>query len=316
MHNYPLVHIIVLTYQMRDVVHRCLASLRGITYPNYEIIVVDNNSGDGTEEMLRAEFSDLTVVQTGNNLGYTGGNNRGIDYAISRGADYVLILNPDTELINPGFVGEMIAYLESRPEVGIAGPRVFLREPGVVQNTVLYPPGLWQNTVNWVRYRVSPKSLDFCGDEVVETEVLNGVCLLIRVSCLRQIGLFDENIFMYIEDAEMDYRALRHGWRVQYLPIDSVIHRQKLEGYHMTSLASFLLKRNSVYFLYKIGKRTDAWGYAILSLLLLAARAILTLNRQGFEEYIHFCRRLAMAYQRILLGRSFDKSFGPPFAQH
>jgi hypothetical protein len=94
-----------------------------------------------------------------------------------------------------------------------------------------------------------------------------------------------------------------------------VIHKQKLDGYHMTGPASFFLKRNSVYYLHKIGRRTDAWGYAVLSLLLLACRAVLTFNKSGFNEYLQFCRRLAVAYKQILLGRRLDESFGPPYAK-
>jgi GT2 family glycosyltransferase len=315
MHNHPPVYIIVLTYRMRDVVRNCIQSLPRLTYPNCQLVIVDNGSDDGTEEMLRDEFPGLTLLQTGSNLGYTGGNNKGIEYAINKGAEYVLILNPDTVVANPRFIDEMIEYTEAHPEIGIAGPRVFLRSAGRVQNTVLFPPGLWRNSINWIRYRINPGSLALSGDEPVETKVLNGVCLLIRTSCLRQIGLFDENIFMYIEDADMDYRAYRHGWRVKYLPIDSVIHKQKQDGYHMTGQASFFLKRNSVYYLHKIGRRTDAWGYAVLSLLLLACRAVLTFNKRGFIEYLRFCRKLAVAYRQILLGRRLDESFGPPYAK-
>ncbi|MBO0800020.1 MAG: glycosyltransferase family 2 protein, partial [Blastocatellia bacterium] len=270
---------------------------------------------DGTEEMLRDEFPGLTLIQTGSNLGYTGGNNRGIGYAIENGAEYVLLINPDTILVNPLFLAEMIEHTEAHPETGIAGPRVFLRDAGRVQNTVLFPPGLWRNSINWIRYRIKPASLALSRDETVETKVLNGVCLLIRTSCLRQIGLFDENIFMYIEDADLDYRAQRHGWRVKYLPIDSVIHKQKQDGYHMTGQVSFFLKRNSVYYLHKIGRRTDAWGYAVLSLLLLSLRAIMTFKKEGFIEYIRFSARLAGAYKQILLNRQYDESFGPPYAK-
>ncbi len=311
--EYPLVDIIILNYKMREVTRQCLSSLRSLVYPNYRVIVVDNDSQDGVEEMVGRDFHGSIFIQTGGNLGYTGGNNRGIERAIKDGGDYVLILNPDTVVANPGFLGEMVAYAEAHPEVGIAGPRVFLREAGIVQNTVLFPPGLRQNIVNWVRYRIDPKSLEFSGNQVVEAKVLNGVCLLIRLDCLRQIGLFDENIFMYIEDAEMDYRAHSHGWRVQYLPIDSVIHRQKLDGYQMTGLVSFLLKRNSVYYLCKIGKRMDAWGYALLSLMVLAVRGILTFNRGLMREYVRFCKRLLSAYLPVLRGRGLDGSFGPPF---
>jgi GT2 family glycosyltransferase len=315
MNDHPLVYIIVLTYRMRDVVRTCIKSLFCLTYPNFRLLIVDNGSNDGTEEMLRYEFPELTVIQTGSNLGYTGGNNKGLEYAIERDAKYVLIINPDTEVANPAFLEEMIKHTESHPEIGIAGPRVFLRDAGRVQNTVLFPPGLWRNSINWVRYRISPRSLSLSGNEAVETKVLNGVCLLIKTACLRQIGLFDENIFMYIEDADMDYRAYRHGWRVKYLPIDSVIHKQKEDGYHMTGQVSFFLKRNSVYYLHKIGRRTDAWGYAALSLLLLSLRAILTFNRSRFIEYIQFCRRLAVAYKQILLGRRLNESFGPPYTE-
>ena len=311
--NWPLVHVIVLTYQMRDVVRHCLSSLRQLRYPNCRIVVVDNASDDGTEEMVRTEFPGLDVIQTGANLGYTGGNNRGIEHALLHDAAYVLILNPDTEIANPEFLTDLVAYAEAHPTVGIAGPRVFLRERDVVQNTVLYPPGLWRSIVNWFRYRLFPDSLVYSRDQVVEAETLNGVCLLMRTACLREIGLFDENIFMYIEDAELDYRAQRCGWRVQYVPIDSVIHRQKQSGYHMTSLVSFLLRRNSVYYLCKVGKRLDAAGYAALSLLLLLLRGAATFSLDGSREYLRFCRRLAAAYWTILLGRKLDSSFGPPF---
>ena len=319
MDNQPLVYIIVLTYHSRDVVRPCLISLGSLTYSNYHLVVVDNNSTDGTAEILQNEFPELTIIRSGGNLGYTGGNNIGIEHAIEQGADYVLILNPDTVVADPNFLTSMIAYVEANPHVGIAGPRVFLREAGIVQNTVLFPPGLLRNIVHWVRYRINPKSFELSGDEVVETQVLNGVCLLIRVRCLREIGLFDENIFMYIEDADMDYRARREGWRVRYLPIDSIIHRQKRDGYHMTGQVSFLLRRNSVYYLCKIGKRLDAWGYAIISLALLTTRGVLTMDPGKFKDYMRFCKRLLAAYRWILKnhksGRIPDESFGPPFAK-
>lgn len=310
----PSVCVVVLTYNMREVVRECLLSLKALTYPKHEVLVVDNASDDGTEAMVRDEFPWTTFMQTGRNAGYTGGNNCGIVYALGRGADYVLILNPDTVVCNPGFIEEMIGYAEAHPEVGIAGPRVFLREAGVVQNTVLFAPGLWRNVGHWVRYRVNPDFAHLSGDEVVEAETLNGVCLLIRAECLREIGLFDEQIFMYIEDADMDFRARRHGWKVCYLPVDSVIHRQKREGYGMTSNVSFLLRRNSVYFLDKIGTRADAWGYAILSLTLMAARSLWPFREESFGDYLRFCKRLAKSYAKILLKRGEDGWFGPPYS--
>lgn len=313
MKNAPLVHIIVLNYKMRDVVGRCLASLRSLTYPNYRVIVVDNDSRDGIKAFVRERFPEAEMIGNPVNSGYTGGNNRGMRHALDAGADYVLILNPDTEVVNDDFLTAMVAYAEAHPELGIAGPRVFLRERGAIQNTVLFPPGFWRSLFNWFWYRIDPDSFVFSGDEIVDARVLNGVCLLIRAECLRRIGLFDEDLFMYIEDAEMDWRARREGWAIRYLPIDSVVHLQKQDGYHMTSLVSFLLKRNSVYYLCKTGRRFDAWGYALFSVLLLLIRGLLTRSRRGFEEYAEFTRRLAGAYLVVLRGRRLDKNFGPPY---
>jgi GT2 family glycosyltransferase len=310
----PLVYIILLTYNMRDDAIRCLRSLTDLTYPHCRVVLVDNASSDGVEEAVRAEFPDLTFIQTGANSGYTGGNNRGIEHALSAGADYVMILNPDTTLANPGFLEQMIAYLETNPDVGIAGPRVFAGEPGVVQNTVLFAPGLWRSVAHWARYRLNPRFAERSADEVVDAEALNGVCLLIRAACLNEIGLFDENIFMYIEDAEMDYRAHRHGWKVRYLPIDGVIHHRGQEGCQMTGMVNFLLKRNAVYFLCKTGRRLDAWGYAVMSLGLTLARAVSPFKRESFSEGMRFCGRLAAAYREILGRRELGKSFGPPYS--
>lgn len=298
---------------MRDQVRECLRSLAEVTYPNLTTVVIDNDSGDGIEHMLAEEFPAAVFLQTGQNSGYTGGNNAGIGYAINAGADYVLILNPDTVVVNPNFIAEMVSHLETNPRIGIAGPTVFFREVGQMQNTVLFAPGLWRNLKNWFAYRWNPESFQLSGNKEVEAEVLNGVCLLIRTECLKQIGFFDELIFMYIEDADLDYRARQAGWNVRYLPIDSIVHRQKSEGYDMTSLVSFLLRRNSVYYLCKIGNRSEAFGYALLSLLLLMIRGAATLSYRDAIRYWKFCRKLAASYWPILLKRPLDESFGPPF---
>lgn len=293
---------------MRDQVRECLLSLAEVPYPNLTTIVIDNDSGDGIEQMLAAEFPHVVFLQTGENSGYTGGNNFGIRHAINAGADYVLILNPDTVVVNPNFVAEMVLNLEANPRIGIAGPRVFYREAGQVQNTVLFAPGLWRNLSNWFAYRWNPQSFELSGDREVEAEVLNGVCLLVRTECLKQIGLFDEAIFMYIEDADLDFRARQQGWKVRYLPIDSIIHRQKTEGYDMTGFVSFLLRRNSVYYLCKVGKPAEAVGYSLLSLLLMLSRGFVTFQ---LADHLKFCRKLAASYWQILLRKNECKNSKP-----
>jgi len=299
----PLVHIVVLNYQMREQTLDCLRSLQALTYPNWRLVVVDNGSNDGLEEAVRRDYPTAVFLQTGENLGYTGGNNRGLAFALADGADYTLILNPDTVLANTELLTAMVAYLEAHPEVGIAGPRVFLRDRQTVQNTVLFAPSLWRSLGHWGRYRLAPDSLVLSGSSVVEAEVLNGVCVLLRSRCLHDIGLFDETFFMDIEDAHLDERARRAGWSIRYLPIDGVIHRQKREGYHATGLVAFLLKRNSIYYLVKTGQRGQALGYALCSLLLMGGIGLWRLSRRdlsGAREALRFCRDLSRTTRVIL----------------
>jgi GT2 family glycosyltransferase len=309
----PLVVIVILAYNCAAKVKRCLASLTELRYPNYQVVVVDNASADEVELVLTGEYPQVAFIQTGSNLGYTGGNNYGIKYALKQQADYVLILNPDTVVINPDFVDSLVAYCELQPEVGVAGPRVYLRSYGNVQNTVLYAPGFWRNLWNWFAFRLTPAKFLQSQDSVVDAQVLNGVCVLLKAACLRAVGLFDEAIFMYIEDADFDHRARQAGWKVQYVPIDGIVHEQQTDGYHMTSLVSFLLRRNSVYYLCKVGKRFEAWAYAAGSLVVLFLRAVLSLDPKEIREYTFFCKRLFAAYQQILFRQKYSHSFGPPY---
>jgi GT2 family glycosyltransferase len=311
--NYPEVTVLVLSYNCSDKVRRCLASLSQLNYDHFTVVVIDNNSIDEVASIVRDEFAGVLFIQAGSNRGYTGGNNLGIKYALANSADYVLVLNPDTIVADPDFLRELVDYSESNPRVGVSGPRVFFQTKDRVQNTVLFAPGFWRSIINWVRYRLAPERFQLSKADVLEAEVLNGVCVLLRAACLREIGLFDENVFMYIEDADMDHRARQSGWSVRYLPIDGVIHEQKASGYHMTSLVSFLLRRNSVYYLCKIGKRFDAVAYAVFSLGVLAIRALMKFRWYSFKKYAHFCKRLTAAYYQILFGKRYDNSFGPPF---
>lgn len=296
--NSKQVDVIVLNYRMREQVRACLASLRQLRGVR-RVIVVDNDSDDGCAEMVQEDFPAALFIQTGANLGYTGGNNRGLQAALAAAADYVLILNPDTVVINPDFLTSMVEYLEQSPKIGIAGPRVFLREAGTLQNTVLHAPGLWRNLYHWFLFRLAPERLILSGEAVVEAEVLNGVCLLIRRECLEEIGLFDEEYFMYIEDADMDRRAWQAGWKVCYLPIDSIIHHQKREGYQPDGPVDFLLKRNSVYYLVKNGRWGAAVGFAGLALLVIWGRGLASLDRERWRRSFDFSRRLISAWRSI-----------------
>ncbi len=305
----PSVAIIVLTYNSEAIIERCLRSFSTLSYPNAIFWVVDNVSSDNTVSLVKNKFPQCNLLCAESNDGYTGGNNLGIAAALAQGCQYVLIVNPDTVLLNPAFVNDLVFELERQPKIGIAGARVFLRSIDSVQNTILFPPAFWRNLLHWFRYRWNPNFAQLSGGEPLRAQMLNGVCVLLRAECMQQIGLFDESLFMYIEDADLAYRANLMSWEIAYFPIDSVIHEQKIAGYSETSSVALLLKRNSVHYLIKIDSYLEAWGYAVVSTALLALKLCLKIKQASRSDYAAFTGKLLDDFSQVLIGKTLGRRY-------
>ena len=244
---WPKVAIIVLNWNSWRDTSECLKSLQRITYPNYRVIVVDNGSTDGSGDRLRAEFCQHIFIMTNKNLGFAGGNNAGIEYALSEEFSYLLLLNNDTQVLNGNFLHEMVRYAEDNPEVGVIGPTVYNTEKEV-QHTILYFPTLF----NTICRRYLQVGENACG-KLQRVEAVSGCCFLVRSKAIEEVGLLDENFFLYAEEIEWCYRMRKAGWKVIYLPVKSVLHygaqTTKREPQKM-----YILKRsNLVYMLAKHG---------------------------------------------------------------
>jgi len=246
--DWPKVAIIVLNWNgWRDTIE-CLESFQQLKYPDFQIIVVDNGSTDDSTKQIKAAFPHLTVIETGCNLGYAGGNNVGIRYALEHGAKYILIVNNDTKLINPDFVQCLVAIMESDYSLGIIGPTV-VTIGGKLQNTILFTPTL----VNCLKeslkrkFRLGPiKNYDT--PQLVEA--VSGVCWLLRANMVSEVGLLDEEYFMYAEEQDFCYRAQKAGWKIMYYPVRSVFHTK--EGNKERMVRQYIYtRRNLVLFLHK-----------------------------------------------------------------
>ena len=127
--NYPKVSIIILNWNNYEDTKECLLSLDKITYPNYEVIVVDNGSIDGSTLKIQKEFPQHKYIYNNDNLGFTEGNNIGMEYAMKKGTDFVLVLNNDITVEN-GFLESLVDIALKNPDAGIVGPAVyFYHEP-------------------------------------------------------------------------------------------------------------------------------------------------------------------------------------------
>lgn len=228
--NDPVFSFGIVTYNVRDLLKDCLASLyQNLPAVPFEIIIVDNNSSDGTVEMLRELYPQITVVRNTRNEGYTRPMNKALKLGKGR---YLVQLNPDT-LVHPGAFDCLLDFMETHPQAGICTPKVLNRD-GTLQkqcrrsaarpwDAFTYFSGLSKRfPKNPALARYLMTYLD--ENEVNEVEAVSGSCMVIRREVVEQIGYLDEMFFAYQEDADFCFRARKAGWKVFYVPQAQITH--------------------------------------------------------------------------------------------
>jgi glycosyltransferase involved in cell wall biosynthesis len=183
-----------------------------------------------------------------------------------------------------------------------------------VQDTVLRYPWIWRTIADWFSDRmIGPRRR--IRRETSSVEALNGVCVLVRSACIAQIGALDESMFGYIEDVEFADRCRDNGWHIEYVPVDSIIHMQKPAGYELDGAVSFLLKRNTAYFLSRSGHAVQALLYMVFSLTLCLVRSLGSLARGRLTQcwsFLRFGAMLARCYSFMLWPGTRARAMGPP----
>ncbi len=218
------VSAIVVTHNAAPWIERPLESLRGT---GAEVIVVDNDSEDGTLDLVRARFPEAQILER-DNLGFGAGNNAGMRAASGR---YFLLLNPDAWLTD-GALDSMVAFADEHPEAGVVGPRL-LNPDGSLQRSVRGYPTPWRLATEYFFLRkLAPRSRAFNAlfgagfdhESVREADYLFGACLLVRREAVDSIGGFDEDFFLMSEEVDWCYRFRQAGWKVLFFPGAEVYH--------------------------------------------------------------------------------------------
>jgi N-acetylglucosaminyl-diphospho-decaprenol L-rhamnosyltransferase len=224
------VSILIVTYKCRDEARDCLTSIYGQEQRvSFETLVLDNDSSDGTVEMVQDEFPDATLVALDENIGFAAGVNRLAELA--RG-EFVLLLNPDT-LVHPGAMERLVAFARSNPTHGLYGGRTVNPDGTPHPGSCWGKPTLWSLTcfatmltTAFKRSRVfDPESLGrWERDSVREVDIVTGCLLLAPASVWRELGGFDLRFFMYGEDADLALRAAALGYRPAITPEATITH--------------------------------------------------------------------------------------------
>jgi len=258
----PLVVIIVLNWNGKDDTLACLESLRQVTYPNFETVVVDNDSTDDSVVAIRTRFSRQPVIETGDNLGFAGGNNVGLRYVRERGADYALLLNNDVE-VAPDFLTCLVKVIDTDPSVGVVGPTIcYFDLPDIVWSA--------GGRIDWSRGKSSMLGIDECdrnGKHTTrEVDFVSGCALLVRMSAVKKAGNLDPRFFMYYEETEWCVRIRRAGYRILHVPQAKIWHKiEPNDSRSESSLVHYYMVRNRLLFLKATGAGIRSWLYTLLA---------------------------------------------------
>ncbi|HEX3987713.1 MAG TPA: glycosyltransferase family 2 protein [Acidobacteriaceae bacterium] len=225
----PDASVIIVTWNAKKYVEMCLRSLSHVDNVSFETIVVDNASTDGTPELVERDFSQVRLIPSGGNLGFAKGNNIGIH--ASRGR-YLCLVNSDV-IVPPDCLKTLVRFMDANPAVGLAGPAMLGPHGSGVRRSCMRFPSLANalvrafalDTVGPVKSLVKSQLMtDFHHDDIADVDILNGWFWIARREAVDQVGLLDEQFFMYGEDVDWCRRFHQGGWRVVFYPAASAVH--------------------------------------------------------------------------------------------
>lgn len=263
----PAVSVVVVNWNRASLLRACLQSVAAQRGVDFEVILVDNASTDGSADMAEAEFGhtgllNLRVIRNTTNLGFCAGNNRGIE--ASR-APFIALLNNDAEAA-PGWLKALLEAFEGRPEVGMAASKVLVYEdPSRIDKAghLIYPDG--QNRGRGAGERDRGQY-----DRVEEVLWPDGCAAMYRRAMLDEIGGFDEDFFAYADDAELGLRARIAGWKCLYIP-EAVVRHHRAASLGVASARRLeLIERNRIL----LAAKLFPWSLLCLNGVYYAARMV------------------------------------------
>lgn len=217
------VSVVIVTRSNRKYLEPCLASLIGPPYRHtYDVVIVDNGSTDGTQDWLKATHPAVTLIDNGANVGLSRACNQGIAASTGR---YVLLLNDDT-LVTAEALDGMVDFLDRTPEAGAVGGRL-MNEDGTVQAcynsfSTLREEAMIATRLGEALWPGYPSVMD--ATEVARVDWICSACILLRRAALDQVGLLDEEYFIYGDEVDLQYRLQKAGWGVYFLPGADTLH--------------------------------------------------------------------------------------------
>ncbi len=247
--------IILINWNSYDCTADCLESLRGLVNKDYDVLLVDNGSADGSGKRLHDDFPEVIYIPLEKNIGFTGGNNAGMNYSINRDYEYTILLNNDT-FVEPDFLKILTEYLDNHPAVGAIQPKIYYNH----DRTLLWNAGSYFTRWNGKHHIEGEWKKSTPTSEIIkQPDWLTGCALMVRNDVIRQVGLLDESLFIYYDDLDYSFRIKNAGHQLVYHPgsviyhIAGASHRSEKKGKEgfISPMVHYYLTRNRIWFIKK-----------------------------------------------------------------
>lgn len=306
--------IVIVSWNTKELLRECLKSVyqytSGITF---EVFVVDNASSDGSADMVQELFPQVHVIPNDYNAGFSKANNQAI--RVSKGR-YIALLNPDTLLIEDVF-SPLIKYSDQHEKIGAIGPKILCKDGKTIQYACARKlPNLYFSFCSQSGLKNKfPRSRMFCGTDMSywdhessrSVECLSGACMVVRENAIDNVGLMDENQFMYADEIDWCKRFIDAGWQVYYYAGVRIIHYGGESSKQMKGFGTIETSKATWYYYRKHKGRAYAFAYSLLVCFFSAAKYIRTIflrrGKTGIKDLNKIYRAKLDWSMRKILGR-------------
>jgi GT2 family glycosyltransferase len=242
--NYPLISLITVNYNQAEVTCDMLESTRQLTYPNFEIIVVDNGSiEDPTDRILDRNFPHVRVIVSPNNLGFSGGNNLGLEYAKG---DYFFLLNNDT-IVTANLLETLLEPFRQDATIGVVCPKIrYYDQPDVIQFAGYHPLSEYTGRTWAIGLNETDKGQY---NKPGPTYFAHGAAMMVSRAVLERAGSLDNSFFLYYEELDWSARIRRAGFQIYYQPDALIFHRESMSVGKMNPMKVYYHTRNRLWFM-------------------------------------------------------------------
>jgi len=306
--------IIIVNYNVEHHLRECLQSIyRNTKGISLEIIIVDNNSTDGSVDMVKSEFPEVKLIENCQNLGFAKGANQGLRENKGR---YILLLNPDT-IVLPNALDKMVEFMDENPRTGALGCKLLYPDGSLQPSCRSFPTLITAFFENTGLEKFFPKNKlvakykmgywDY--NDLREVDQPMGSALMIRREVIEQVGLLDERFYMFFEEVDLCFRVKKRGWKIYFTPSVQIIHyggqsarptmpKMMIQGYK--SKHKFFRKHYGILSEW-IVKQMDIWGLILKTLYRTVTVSTNSKNGSNCDkEYPRGSREILKDYYEVI----------------